>query len=219
MSPDLYTIVLIIIEMAFSLMLVKTLCKAGAAKSLLAVISAVWAVWLATVYLLLSNGFFTATGMPQLSFTLGVALPIIVYWLAVYLYQPLKQTVNTMTTQNFLSLQLWRAPFGVMFFFTSDLPTWFQYVGGLGDIAAGVGAFFALNLLRKQPDREYQAIIRGNLVGILDFIVVINLGVFVVLADHSPDIMFDLIPLYVVPLFILLHVYSLQRLGRAGRSA
>jgi len=105
-----------------------------------------------------------------------------------------------------------RVVFGVMFFFTASLPVWFQFIGGLGDIAAGVGAFFALRYLRKHPDKEKQTIIRGNLAGILDFIIVLNLGLFVVLRTESPDIMFDLIPLYVVPIFILLHIFSLQKL-------
>jgi len=107
-----------------------------------------------------------------------------------------------------------RSVFGVMFFFTASLPLWFQLVGGLGDIAAGIGAFFALKYFGSNSNKEHRAIIFGNLIGILDFIVVINFGVFVVLKDQSPDIMFDLVPLYVVPLFILLHMFSLLKLKR-----
>ena len=110
-----------------------------------------------------------------------------------------------------------RAAFGILFFFTATLPVWFQYTGGLGDIAAGFGAFLGLYYLYKNPANERQAIIRGNLIGILDFIVVLSLGTLVVLRDHAPDIMFLLIPLYVVPLFILLHIFSLQRLGKINQ--
>lgn len=66
--------------------------------------------------------------------------------------------------------------------------------------------------LNKNPNKERQANIRGNLVGIIEFSIVLNLGVAVVLDGHSPDMTFNLIPLYVVPLFILLHIFSLQKL-------
>ena len=92
------------------------------------------------------------------------------------------------------------------------MPVWFQTIGGIGDISAGVGAFLALRHYRKHPDNERQAIIKGNVAGILDFIIVLNLGLFVVLRDESPDVMFNMIPLYVVPIFILLHIFSLQKL-------
>ncbi|MEW8492676.1 MAG: hypothetical protein AB2604_02675 [Candidatus Thiodiazotropha taylori] len=215
MNDTWYTLTLAVTEMTFSVALLLRLGKAGARLRAVIAIAGIWLVWLAIAYALLINGFFSATGWPQTSFTLAVALPIIVYWLAVESIQPLRQAVETLTTQDFLRLQQWRALFGVLFFFSGDLPAWFQYVGGLGDIAAGIGAFVALKKLHNYASSERQAIIQGNLVGILDFIVVLNLGVLVVLEDHSPDIMFNLIPLYVVPLFLLLHVYSLKRLGKA----
>lgn len=70
----------------------------------------------------------------------------------------------------------------------------------------------AVYLLNQERIDERLAIIYGNLVGILDFIIVLTLGLFVVLKDHSPDMMFNLIPLYVVPTFILLHIFSIERL-------
>ena len=89
----------------------------------------------------------------------------------------------------------------------------FKYVGGLGDIAAGIGAIIALQAFRKGRLDERQVIIRGNAIGILDFITVLGLGAGIVLQEQSADIAFNLIPLYVVPMFILLHIFSLQRLG------
>lgn len=139
-------------------------------------------------------------------------------------WRPLREVVDAISTRDVLRLQQMRAVFGVMFFFTAALPLWFQYLGGLGDIAAGIGAFLALRQLRAgserlDADRERRAIIGGNLVGILDFAVVLTLGVLIVLRDHSPDIAFDLIPLYVVPIFLLLHLVSLQRLSALGAAS
>lgn len=218
MNETVFTTSLIILEIIFSLMVLKALCSAGAKKLMLATIGIFFMAWLATDYYLISTGFFSATGMPQVAFTLGVVIPIVIGWLAITFYPALGKVVNAMNTETFLRLQHMRAAFGLMFFFTAALPMWFKYVGGLGDIAAGIGAFFALQYYRQHPDQERRAIIMGNLAGILDFIIVISLGVFVVLQTQSPDIMFDLIPLYVVPMFILLHVYSLKRLGRVGQA-
>jgi len=214
MHENSFTIILIIIEILFSLMLLKALSNAGAKKTMLTVIAVIFALWLCTDYMLIANGFFSATGIAQVAFTTGVVIPIIIMLIAIFAYKPLKQVVDAMTTETFLSLQLMRSVFGVMFFFTAALPLWFQLVGGLGDIAAGIGAFIALKYFSKNPDKECKAIIFGNLIGILDFIIVINFGVLVVLKDQSPDIMFDLIPLYVVPLFIIFHVFSLMRLRK-----
>ena len=74
----------------------------------------------------------------------------------------------------------------------------------------------ALRQLQKNPNNVARAIIEGNIIGILDFVVVLNLGVFVVLMNQSASNvlsdMFNLIPLVVVPVFILLHIFSVQKL-------
>ncbi len=198
-------------------MVLKSLSNAGAKKPMLAVIALVFLTWLITDYLLIANGFFSSTGMQQFAFTAAVVIPIIIGYIAIRLYKPLRQVVDAMSTETFLRLQHMRSIFGVLFFFTAALPLWFQLVGGLGDIAAGIGAFLALRYFRRNPNKEREAIIRGNAIGILDFIIVINFGVLLVLKDQSPDIMFDLIPLYVVPQFILFHVFSLMRLKNLKR--
>ena len=220
MNENIFTITLIIIEIIFTFMVLKALHNVGAKKPMLAVLGIVLIGWLITDYLLIINGFFSATGMSQVAFTAAVVIPTVVGFLAISFYQPLKQVVNRMGTETFLLLQHMRSVFGVLFFFTAALPLWFQLLGGLGDIAAGIGAFLALRYYRNNPDNERQAIVRGNFAGILDFILVISFGVLVVLRDSSPDIMFDLIPLYVVPQFILFHIFSLKLLAKEkpGRS-
>lgn len=214
MNENVFTVTLIIVEIIFTLMVLKSLSNAGAKKPMLVVIALVFMAWLITDYMLIANGFFSGTGMQQVAFTTAVVIPIIIGYAAIRYYPPLWQAVDAMSTETFLRLQYMRSAFGILFFFTATLPLWFQLLGGLGDIAAGIGAFLALRYFRKNPNKERQAIIRGNAIGILDFIIVINFGVLVVLKDQTPDIMFDLIPLYVVPQFILFHVFSLMRLSK-----
>lgn len=214
-----FTVVLLALEIVFSLMILTALGKAGASKSVLMIIAAVFTLWLVAAYALLSQGFYAEADIPQLAFVFGVSIPVVIGFLAKQLWSPLKKAVDAMSTKSFLLLQFMRAAFGILFFFTATLPIWFQYMGGFGDIAAGFGAFLGLYYLYKNQNNERQAIIYGNVIGILDFIIVLSLGVLVVLRDHSPDIMFLMIPLYVVPLFILLHIFSLQRLGKINQKS
>ncbi len=209
-----YALTLVGIEITFSIMVLMALRNVGAKGSTLAIIGLVYSLWLTGDYLLLANGFFSATGLPQVAFALGLAIPISIGVLAILLWPALSDAVNSMSTHTFLLLQHMRALFGVMFFFTTALPAWVQYIGGLGDIASGIGAFLALRHFRNHPDEERLAIIRGNIVGILDLLIILNLGVFVWMRDNSPDIPFSLIPLYVVPTFIILHIFSLLRLDQ-----
>ncbi|WP_462322925.1 hypothetical protein [Halochromatium sp.] len=224
MNEPVYATTLVALEILFTLMVLAALRASGARAPLLIIIGSTCMLWLAGVYRLLANGFFSATGMPQLAFFLTVVVLTAIGFLAARAWRPLRAVVDAVPTREVLRLQQMRAMFGAMFFFTAALPLWFQYLGGLGDIAAGIGAFLALRYLRAgsdplDADRERRAIIGGNLVGILDFAVVLTLGVLIVLRDHSPDIAFDLIPLYVVPIFLLLHLVSLQRLSALGAAS
>lgn len=212
MTEPYFTSALIVIEVIFSLMVLNTLKKAGATNRAIVILGSIFIVWLASVFMMLSAGFFSATGIPQLAFTSGIFLPVVLGLLVYKLSKPVAAVINNIPVERFLALQHMRAVFGVMFFFTASLPVWFQYVGGLGDIAAGIGAFCALRYLHKHPDQIKKANIKGNIIGILDFAIVMILGVGVVLQAQSPDMMFDLIPLYVVPIFILLHIFSLLKL-------
>jgi hypothetical protein len=211
MEP-LFTFTVVFAEIIFSILVLIVLSNNGARKPLVVTIGILWASWLAGVFTMLANGFFTATHIPQIAFAIALATPVLCGLLAQKYYRPFNKVINNVSTTRFLALQQFRIVFGILFFFTASIPAWFQLIGGLGDISAGIGAVLALGYLRKHPERENQAIIRGNLMGILDFIVVLNLGLFVVLKTESPDNMFDLIPLYVVPIFILLHIFSLQSL-------
>ena len=218
MNENTYALALIMLEVLFSIALLRTLHKSGLKISHALIIGGTFSIWLATLYLLISQKFFASTGIHQIAFSLAITIPVIIAYIVVQQWAPLKQAVSHLSTEQILRLQYWRSVFGVMFFFTSDLPLWFQYIGGLGDIAAGIGAFAAMRFYKQNPDKERQAIIRGNIMGMLDFVIVLSLGLFIVLRDNTPDFMFNLIPLFAVPLFLLLHVFSLQILKRKTQS-
>jgi len=207
-----YTVVLIVVEVIFSLILIKILNKAGATKSMLLFFGGLFIGWLGLSYTMVTQGFFSSTSNPQVAFFIAVVIPIILGVSAQKFNTSFANIIKNIDTKCFLMLQSSRVVFGILFFFTASLPIWFQYVGGIGDILAGLSAFIAFKFLTKNQNKENKAIIKGNIIGILDFIVVLNLGVFIVLENKSPDIIFNLIPLYVVPIYILLHIFSLQKL-------
>jgi len=212
MNETNFTILLITTEVIFSLIVLFFLKKAGAKNSTVIISFAIMGLWLYSVYNLITSEFFSSTAIPQLTFTIGVFLPVAIILVLKTLSQDLKKTISNMSTSDFLNLQQYRVAFGVLFFFTGVLPTWFQYLGGLGDIAAGIGAITILRMFKNKKIDEFNAIIKGNIIGILDFVVVLNIGAIVVLAKESPDVVFNMIPLYVVPIFIAIHIFSLSRL-------
>ncbi|NBC49064.1 MAG: hypothetical protein GVY22_14000 [Gammaproteobacteria bacterium] len=67
MNEPVYAATLVVLEILFTLMLLAVLRSSGARAPLLIIIGSTCMLWLAGVYLLLANGFFSATGMPQLT--------------------------------------------------------------------------------------------------------------------------------------------------------
>jgi hypothetical protein len=105
---------------------------------------------------------------------------------------------------------------------TGYLPAVFAVPAGLGDVAVGV---MALVLLRFARARRPRLVGVWNLLGLVDFVVAFTTGFLSVPtplrpvpADASSILitMFPLvmIPTYLVPLSILLHVASLRKLAR-----
>lgn len=217
-----FTIVLISVEILFLLLNLRALRRVEASASVLLAFAGAFLLWLGFSYYVLSQDLLSRFGNLQIGFTLMLIFPLVVGLSARQFWQGFSQVVSRLDTEAVLTLQLMRAPFGVLFFFT-DLPFWFQLVGGIGDILAGVAAYIALNRLKNNPDKVNRAIFEGNITGILDFMVVLSFGAFVVIpglpAGQPFSDMFNLIPFVVVPVFILLHVFSLQKLQGMSQQA
>ena len=214
MEETAYSVALITAEVIFSFEILRRLRNSGASGTLISLIAAAMITWLVSMFWLLKTNAFSSSSNPQLSFVLAVFIPTALGLFAIYYFKPLKGLIRALSVKDLIYLQYWRAAFGFMFFFTDHLPLWFKFIGGLGDIAAGFAPFVAVHLFLKSDQNKFvekKALLLGNVVGIIDFVLVLNLGVFIVLKTMTSDIVFNLIPLYVVPLFILLHVISYQR--------
>jgi len=167
-------------------------------------------IWLAGITFLnftigvRTNGLFIGVGIPVL---IGVFL---------LLWKPYREVIKAIPQENYMKLQALRMFFGALFLieiFFGVLPNWFRNLAGWGDIAAGIAGLIAVILIARLGVKKSH-VIAANAVGILDFLIVLPLGLFVVVADAPIGLTINLIPLFAVPLFILQHIYSLTYLKK-----
>lgn len=104
------------------------------------------------------------------------------------------------------------------------IPAVFAIPAALGDIWAGIEGLRAARKVRRGAADAERAVLRANIIGLADFGVAASLGLvtiegaFNILSPDAPSIVGNyplvLVPVLFVPLFITLHVLSLQRLRR-----
>ena len=91
----------------------------------------------------------------------------------------------------------------------------FGVPAGIGDVIVGVFALYAAyTLLRGRPGGRSIAI-AANAIGLLDAALALTLFLFVVPADsYAPHIVTRVmfVPCYIVPIFVVAHIYSLRGL-------
>ena len=177
----------------------------------------------------LSGWFVSAPTQPPLAILLAVSLPPLVFAL---LYQTSGRfaafTLN-LDLKLITSLQSFRvigAMFLVLYAFRL-LPGLFAFPAGLGDLAVGLAApFLALRIARGAAGWQRQTY-WFNVLGLLDFAVAIGTGVLTsdtslgVFADHTlparanlAAFPLSLVPTFLVPFYIILHVISLLQLAQ-----
>jgi hypothetical protein len=109
------------------------------------------------------------------------------------------------------------------------LPGAFAWPAGLGDIAIGVTAPLVAVALVHRPDFSIsRAFVVWNLLGILDLVVAVTVGGLisalaspaagVVTTQPMAQLPLVLIPAYLVPLFVMLHLAALFQARRRALS-
>jgi hypothetical protein len=196
--------------------------RGTASKSKLALLLA---GWYGLVYVAAANGLLepnvTTLAVPNLVF--AIFLPVV--FGVTMLFRPgFSHKVDAVPVAWFAGFHALRAIFGIFFlafYEMGALPTAFAMDGGYGDIAAGVfGALAAfLIVLEARPAVTRVAVAVFSLVGLLDFTIVLYLGLTILEADapFAAFYPFMLIPAFVVPLFMLTHIYVLRAMVRDYR--
>jgi hypothetical protein len=142
-----------------------------------------------------------------------------------------REVVDRIPHQRLLAFQSYRLV-GAIFLplmAMGILPAFFAVPAGVGDITAGLAALGAAHLYAKRLAGAWSAAVATNLLGMLDFVVALGAGSRLLAAplqaifggvSASTGLLsvfpLGLIPLFVVPLGLIVHLHSLTRLF-AGR--
>jgi hypothetical protein len=186
-------------------------------------IPAILAIWFGLVFLLGANGTFVRPPQaPPIPILVGVTLPLVMFACA-YLGSSAFRTLALAADLRLLTaIQAWRAGgLGFLALYAhSVLPGSFAWPAGLGDIAIGVTApWIMLALIRRPAFAASRIFVVWNLLGILDLVVAVSSGAlssgFVpglvgeITTAPMAQLPLVLIPGYLVPLFVILHVVAL----------
>ena len=191
------------------------------------------ALWLALAFGLSAAGLFIRSpGGPPFGLLLSVLVPIVVFLAGVWLSRSVREFVLAADLQLLTGIQAWRFA-GIAFialYAQHLLPGYFAWPAGLGDIAIGLSAPWVMRALRRDSAFAASgAFLTWNLLGILDLAVAISMGAIVpllltkaatgtardlattALMTHLPLV---LVPGYLVPLFVILHLSALMQAHR-----
>jgi hypothetical protein len=162
----------------------------------------------------------------------GALAPLIVFIAAYWGSGAFQGLVLSADLRLVSVVQAWRAG-GLAFLALNAhgvLPGLFAWPAGLGDIAIGVTApWVVLALIRRPGFASSRGFVTWNVLGILDLVVAVSAGVlssgFIpglrggTTTGAMAELPLVLIPAYLVPLFIMLHLAALlqARRGRVGR--
>lgn len=190
----------------------------------------VLAGWLSLVIALGAAGVFVGRpGAPPIAIGIGVGAPLLLFFAWLRLSPAFRDFILSLDLRLVAAMQAWRwAGLGFLFLYAYKvLPGVFALPAGLGDMAIGITApWIMLALIREPRFTGSAAFVRWNLLGILDLVVAISLGVVVaMLRAGTPGEISSapmatlpllLVPAYLVPLFLMLHAAALMQSRRAG---
>jgi hypothetical protein len=188
--------------------------------------------WLAAAITLAAMGVYHigASDLPTIQY--GILLPILVGALLIWRSETTNRIIAAVPQQWLVGVQLYRA-LGVIFlilYATGKLPGQFAWPAGLGDIAIGLSAPLVGLAYARAPHKAAGLVVAWNVLGILDLIVAVGTAFmtapsrFVSLeVQPTSDLMtvlpMALIPVYLVPISIVLHLASLTKLRREAGAA
>ena len=192
------------------------------ASGITSVVGVVLAAWFVLVVLLgVGMAFVTPPGMLPLPIALGVTTPVLLFLGAYRLSRQFREFVLTADLRLIAGIQAWRAAgFGFLALYVYGvLPGVFALPAGLGDIAIGVTApWIVLALIRRPGFAASKTFAAWNLLGVLDLVVAVTTGalasglatdVGAVTTRPMAQLPLVLIPAYLVPVFVMLHLTSL----------
>ena len=158
----------------------------------------------------------------------GLLIPIVAGVLLFRTWPLLRRTLAIVPNQWIVAAQFYRV-LGVIFlvlYAGGRLPGLFALPAGLGDVLVGILAPFVAAAYARSPEVTARRVRFWNMLGIADLVIAVTMGFltspspFQIAAFDRPSELvgmfpLSLIPVFAVPLSILLHVASLHKLRQA----
>jgi hypothetical protein len=212
------------------------LLKQGKTKSeVLPIISALGTVliaWYALVLFLACQGVFTSAlnqQVPLIGFAIGI--PIIIGAVLMTTLRSVREIIAAVPQSWLVRFQFYRV-LGVVFvilYMAGQLPAIFGVPAGYGDVLVGVTALLVGAAQARSLAARNQLVVLWNWFGLADFVVAVTTGFlsaptrFQVFSLDAPNTLIGsfplvLIPIYAVPLSVLLHIASLSKVAKAHRT-
>jgi hypothetical protein len=156
----------------------------------------------------------------------GLALPVIAGIVLMWRSPGVARLIGAIPTEWLVGVQLYRALgaiFLLLFYVTGEMPGAFAWPASVGDFVTGVLAPVVAVAYARNPQANARRVLGWNLFGLADLAVAITMGFltapspFQAFALDTPNSLISsfplvLIPAFLVPLSILLHIASLTKL-------
>ena len=182
--------------------------------------------WLAAAITLSAMGIYHVTSGDRPTIQYGILLPILIGALMIWRSEATKRVLHAVPQQWLVGVQLFRA-LGAIFLIlsaTGTLPRLFALPAGLGDTVVGLLAPVVGLAYARAPHKAAGLVAAWNVLGLLDLIDALGLGFltapsrYALEVQPTSDLMtvlpLVLVPVYLVPLFFVLHLASLAKLRR-----
>ena len=186
-------------------------------------------VWLALITALgAGRAFATPRGQPPLALIAGVWAPVVLFFATYWLSGPFREYVLAADLRLISGIQAWRfLGFGFIALYASGvLPGVFAWPAGLGDMAIATAApWTVLGLVRRADFVRSGRFRLWNWLGILDLVIAVSAGaigsglvpgvVGTVTTAPMAQLPLVYVPVYLVPIMIMLHATALLQARRA----
>jgi len=188
--------------------------------------------WFAVAVILASLGVYrgAAGQFPTIEF--GIVIPILLGGLMIWRWPVLSRVMDAVPRHWVIAVQFYRVE-GITFltlYASNLLPGLFALPAGVGDVTVGLMALVIGIGASRGRQLNSRTVLRWNLLGIADLVVAVAAGFFTSPSpfqrfafDHPSELIsvfpMILIPTFLVPLAVLLHIMSLVQLARTSAQA
>jgi hypothetical protein len=159
----------------------------------------------------------------------GILVPILIGGLLIWRSPRLARIIDAVPQHWLIGVQIYRA-LGAIFlilYAAGKMPGLFAWPAGLGDVLAGVLAPVVAIAYRRGPRENLDLVSAWNLFGLADLVIAVTAGMlsspspFQLFAFDLPNELISefplvLVPVFLVPVSVLLHLASLTKLRRGA---